>query len=541
MKTWQYIIDGLLAGYPVKMLIEQLSQLKADRARSLAKRTGLPLEQLTLIGEIDPTANGSYMEWLAKLAKANQGNLPVEPEAIRTAISGFENVKRLPAFQGNKNILQYRSFDELNDVVNQSHNIMSNVKKEKEVKKLFAEIQRLYPYHDKSGNVLINGGYYPWLLKQAKDGSIILPEDNEKIMDAIGRFENKILDPNFTGSKNIDRYPSLASLIKAVTKGDAATEKSYDRIPDENGIKFIASTNKYGHYYDLYAVTTPEQAVKNFQPVKTELGQHAGWCVRNPSIFTNNYHMGPDNPAYLFRKDGVPYVLSDIRGGHVKDRDDHDVNKTIVMELLALNMPEKLRDMIINKNEWTRKHKELIQTKGIDSAIATLFAKAAGEFEGSSTAAQLAARDAIDFLRTFDWKYPSKEALQYVYTNPWLAMAYAAKNANDWLPDVIPVIEKTPAALAGYYDMAVRKLGLDPAGYPGFKAKAYEWAHKAADRNDYKTGEVPEDIQLYYGPLTMYIKNSGDTDGLTPQLLAKIMKDAPLFGNNIKKSIDQKK
>ena len=107
--------------------------------------------------------------------------------------------------------------------------------------------------------------------------------------------------------------------------------------------------------------------------------------------------------------------------------------------------------------------------------------------------------------------------------------------------DVIPVIEKTPAALAGYYDMAVRKLGLDPAGYPGFKAKAYEWAHKAADRNDYKTGEVPEDIQLYYGPLTMYIKNSGDTDGLTPQLLAKIMKDAPLFGNNIKKSIDQKK
>ena len=71
MTTWEYIIDGILAGTSAKMLIEQLSQLKADRARGLAKRTGLPIEQMTAIAEIDPTANGSYMDWLAKIVFGN--------------------------------------------------------------------------------------------------------------------------------------------------------------------------------------------------------------------------------------------------------------------------------------------------------------------------------------------------------------------------------------------------------------------------------------------------------------------------------------
>jgi hypothetical protein len=111
MTTWEYIIDGILAGTSAKMLIEQLSQLKSDRARGLAKRTGLPIEQMTAIAEIDPTANGSYMDWLAKIVKNAGGNLPAEPDQIRSAIVGFEAAKKIPAFQGNKNILQYPTFD----------------------------------------------------------------------------------------------------------------------------------------------------------------------------------------------------------------------------------------------------------------------------------------------------------------------------------------------------------------------------------------------------------------------------------------------
>ena len=536
MKTWQYIIDGLLAGYPVKMLIEQLSQLKADRARGLAKRTGLPIEQLTLIGEIDPTANGSYMEWLAKLAKANEGNLPAEPDAIRTAISSFDNIKRLPAFQGNKNILQYKSFDELNDVLGHSHNVSSNVQKEKETKKLFAEIQKRYPYVDRQGQAIITAGYFPWILKQVKDGSIILPEDGQTVLDAIGKFEEKILDPSFTSPKSIDRYPTLSSLIQAVTKGEGgATQKSFDRIPDEPGIEFISSTNKYGHYYDLYAVTTDKQATKNFQPVRREDGSnYRGWCVRDPNLFhSRNYQMGPKNPGYMFRKDGVPYALSDLHSGSVKNRNDDDADTALTMELLGLNMPDKLKQLLINKNSWTREHSDLIMKEGIDSAITTIFKKASGEFGDSSKAAQAAAKDAIDFLRTFDWTFPTKEALQYVYTNPWLAMAYAAKTVKNWVPELTSVIEKSPAALSAYYDLGVRKLGLDPAGYPGFKEKAYEWAQKG--------NGASEDGQLCYAPLTMYVRNSGDIEGLTPELMAKMKKDAPLFSGLIQKTIDSKK
>ena len=119
---------------------------------------------------------------------------------------------------------------------------------------------------------------------------------------------------------------------------------------------------------------------------------------------------------------------------------------------------DKLRKAIINKNPWTRSHADLIEKEGIDQAVTTIFKKAAGEFGGSSTAAQLAAKDAIEFMKNFGWKYPTQEALSYIYSNPWLAMGYAARSIKDWVPDLHPIIEQTPAALAAYYSIMVKEL-----------------------------------------------------------------------------------
>lgn len=545
MTTWEYIIDGILAGTSAKMLIEQLSQLKSDRARGLAKRTGLPIEQMTAIAEIDPTANGSYMDWLAKIVKNAGGNLPAEPDQIRSAIVGFEAAKKIPAFQGNKNILQYPTFDALADVVNQSQNLASNAKKEAEVKKLFAEIDKRFPLRlidpttGQLGNKpVLKSGYFPWLMGLIKKDDIILPEDSAQILDAITKFEAKRQDANFTGAKSIERYPTLASLISAVTRGEKGEEvtKSRDRLPDEPGIKFVSATEKYGHYYDLYAVTTPDQASKNFNPAgmgrKSDGGQFRGWCVKDPTFFKSaSYRMGPENPAYMFRKDGIPYALSDIYSGNVKDRDDNDANAALSVELLGLEMPDKLRKAIINKNAWTRSHADLIEKEGIDQAVTTIFKKAAGEFGGSSTAAQLAAKDAIEFMKNFGWKYPTQEALSYIYSNPWLAMGYAARSIKDWVPDLHPIIEQTPAALAAYYSMMVKELKKDPSGFPDYKQKAFEWASKGNGQS--------EDGIMCYLPLAMYVRNTGDTSGITPELTQRIKKDAPIVWNFISKSMEQ--
>lgn len=548
MTTWEYIIDGILAGSSAKMLIEQLSQLKADKARSLAKRTGMPIEQLMGIAEIDPTANGSYMEWLAKVVKNGGGNLPADPEQIKATITSFEGLKKIPSFSGNKNIFGYPTFDEFATAVNQSQNVASNQKKEAEVKKLFAEIDKRFPLRhmdrrtgEPTDKPILKSGYFPWLMALSKKNDIILPEDGPQILDAITKFEEKVKDPNFSSPKSIARYPTLASLVGAVTQGDEGgdVQTSTDRLPDEPGITFVAANKKYGHYYELYAVTTGEQANKNFNPAgmgrKADGKGYRGWCVKDPEIFRNNYQMGPQNPAYMFRKDGIPYALSDIRSGDVKNRDDADANAALTVELLGSLqkvMPEKLVDAIIKKNPWSRQHMDLIKREGIDEAVNLIFKKASGEFGGSSTAAQLAAKDAIDFMKNFGWQYPTQQALSYIYNNPWLAMGYAARSVKDWVPDLFPVIEQTPAALAAYYDIATRELKLDPKGYPDYKEKALEWAEKGNGQS--------EDGIMSFLPLAMYVRNTGDVSGISPELVTKIKKDAPMVWNVISKSMNQK-
>jgi hypothetical protein len=549
MTTWDYIIAGLLAGSSAKMLVEQLSQLKADKARSVAKRTGMPIEQVTAIAEIDPTANGSYMEWLAKVVKNGGGNLPAEPEQIRTAITSFEGLKKIPSFKGNKNVFSYPTYDDFATTVNQSMNVSSMAKKEQEVKKLFAVIDEKFPLRlidpntrQLSDRPVLKVGYFPWLMALAKKDDIVLPEDGGKVLDAITKFEAKVQDPDFASPKDIARYPTLVSLVNAVTRGETDEPINRDRIPDGPGVQLVGTAKKYGHYYELYAVTTPEQGSKLFNQAnmgRTPAGAaFSGWCVKDPTYFnSSSYCMGPNNPGYMFRRDGLAYALSDIKSGSVKDRNDKDANNSLTVELLGSmqsQMPPKLADAIIRKNPWSNKHYDEIKKNGIDGTINTIFAKAAGEFGESSTASKIAANDAIDFMKNFEWTYPTQQALSYIYANPWLAMGYAVRSIKNWVPELHPVIESAPAALAAYYDFAMRDLRLDRSGYPDYKEKALQWAAKG--------GGQTEDAAMCYLPLTFYIRhNPEDIDSIDPQLLEKIKKDSPAIWNVLTSSLKPKK
>ena len=535
MTTWEYIIAGVLAGSSAKMLVEQLSQLKADKARSVAKRTGLPIEQVTAIAEIDPTANGSYIEWLAKVVKSGEGNLPAEPEQIIAAITSFEGLKKIPSFTGNKNVFSYPTYGDFDTMVNQSMNVSSMAKKEEEVKKLFfSEIDKRFPYRviDRETSKMTNkpvllSGYYPWLMSLAKKGDIVLPEDSQKVLDVITKFEAKLQDPDFASPKDIARYPTIVSLLNAVTRGEEAEVVDRDRIADAPGVKLIGTSKRYGHYYELYAVTTSDQASKLFNPAnmgrKPDGANFNGWCVKDPSIFSGTYSMGPNNPAYMFRRDGLAYALSDIRSGNIKNRDDADANNSLTVELLGSlqdQMPPKLVDVIVRKNPWSSKHYDEIKKSGIDNTINDIFARAVGEFGGSSLAAKIAARDAIDFMKSFEWTTPTKKALTYIYANPWLAMGYATRQIKNWVPELHPVIESVPAALGGYYDLAMRELKLDPSGFPDFKEKAEQWAAKGSG--------ATEDSSACYLPLVFYaMHNPKDIGSIDPRLLEKVKKDAP--------------
>jgi hypothetical protein len=393
-----------------------------------------------------------------------------------------------------------------------------------------------------SDKPVLKAGYYPWLMALAKKGDIILPEDGGKVLDAITKFESKTQDPDFASPRDIARYPTLVSLVNAVTRGETDEPIDRDRIPDGPGVELVGTAKKYGHYYELYAVTTPEQGSKLFNQAnmgRTPSGAgFSGWCVKDPTYFNSSqYCMGPKNPAYMFRRDGLAYALSDIKSGSVKDRNDRDANNALTVELLGSlqsQMPPKLVDAIINKNPWSKKHYNEIKTNGIDNTVNALFAKAVGEFGESSTASKIAANDAIDFMKNFEWAHPSQKALSYIYANPWLAMGYAVRSIKNWVPELHPVIESAPAALAAYYDFAMRDLRLDRSGYPDYKEKALQWAAKG--------GGQTEDAAMCYLPLTFYIRhNPEDIDSIDPQLLEKIKKDSPAIWNVLSSSLKPQK
>ena len=535
MTTLEYLLAGILAGSSAKVLIEQVSQLKSDRARSISNKTGWPLEKVMDLAEIDPTANGSYIEWLAKVVKSGGGNLPADPQQIRTAITSFELLKKIPSFKGNKNILLYPTYEDFDTMVNQSMNVISMAKKEEHVKELFQEIDKRFPYRvvDSHTNLMTDkpvflSGYYPWLMSLVKKGDIVLPEDGQKVLDVITKFEVKIKDPDFASPKDIARYPTIVSLLNAVTRGETAEVVDRDRIPDAHGVELLATSKRYGHYYELYAVTTPEQASKLFTQAnmgrKPDGSVFNGWCVKDPVIFSGPiYQMGPKNPAYMFRRDGLSYALSDIRSGSVMDRDDRPANDTLTVELLGSlqdQMPPNLVDAVINKNAWSRKHYNIIKKNGIDSAVNSIFAKAEGEFGDSSTNSRKAANEAINFMKAFSWTHPTEKALSYIYANSWLATGYATRTIKNWVPELHQVIEKIPAALAGYYDISVRELRLDRSGFPDYKEKALKWAAKGSG--------LTEDSSACYLPLAMYIRhNPEDINNIDPKLLERIKKDAP--------------
>ena len=551
MTTSEYIISGILAGSSAKMLIEQLSQLKADKARSVAKTTGLPIEQVTAIAEIDPTANGGYIQWLAKCFK--QANLPnsspmPSPEEIQNDINAFEIAKRIPDFTGNKNILTYGQYDDFKQIVTQSERLQSSKKKEEAVKDLFDNrIQKEFSNFNivrdhLTGEVISKKavyltGYYPWLMYLVKTNNIVLPEDAEAVMSVIRKFEAKVADENFHGAKNIASYRTIQDLSRAVTRGETAEVVNRDRIPDAPGVKLLGTSTKYGHFYELYAVTTSEQGRKLFD--KSNMGRRPdgsewfGWCVKDPHFFTGLYHLGPKNPAYVFRRDGLTYALADILSGDIMDRDNIPANSGLTVELIGsfwkpstTLMPEKLFDKIVGKNPWSQKNQDEIKKNGIDKSLDKMFSDAEGDFGDSSSESKKAADNAISFLTAFEWSHPTAKALTSIYKNAWLAMGYAMLQTKDWQPGLHPIIGKNPGALGQYYDFAM-KLGLPRSGYPEYKELAMKYAERAAIK------DPPLDkaeLQLFYLPLAHYMKNNPEEiDSIDPELLNIFKQDMPFL------------
>lgn len=492
MTKIDYLLTGVLAGSSAKMLMEEMEQAKTDRCRKVAKETGIPLDQVVAIADMDPTANGSYIDWLVRMSTKSQ--LPPKEE-IQQTISRFEKLKKLPAFSADKNIMSYKTWSDFDQAVLASHAVSSRAEKDRQVRAFSKYVFKKYPYVDKEGKPLIVGGYPQWVERLVRSGDIILPEDADDLMELIDAFEEKKKDPNFRKSKNILTYRTRGQLSAALF-GDEQTRTEnyeYEAIEDGPGIKKIDSTFVNGHYYDLYAVTTPQMAALHF--AKTNFPpDKKGWCVKSPDLFAS-YRMGPNNPAYFFRKDGVPYALTDVGSKSVKDQNDYDATPALIFELLYLDMPDKVKENILNINEWTKKYKAAIMSGGPNKAVVQAFEEAANAKGTYNEQWETAMKSAVQFMRLFGWAYPPTEAMEYVMKSPIIAMAYAVFVERARVPELEPVILKHPRASAAYYDYLNRghteKDPKDPEGkrilfiVPGNNFDNHKWPELYAKLNDF--------------------------------------------------------
>lgn len=525
MTKIEYLLAGVLAGSSAKMLMEDMDQIKMDRCRKVSKDTKVPLDQVVAIADMDPTASGSYIDWLVRMA--SKGGLPSKEEIGQT-ISRFDKLKKLPDFSSDKNVMAYKTWDDFQQAVSAAHAISSKSEKERQIRAFSKYVHKRHPYVDKDGRPLVVGGYPQWIERLVKTGDVILPEDADQLLELIDAFEEKKKDPNFRKSKNIMTYRTRAQLNHAMFGEDETSKPGnydYEAIPNGPGIVKLDSTFVNGHYYDLYAVTTPEMAALHFAKSNFPPGKN-GWCVKAPNFFTGSYRMGPNNPAYFFRKDGVPYALTDVGSKSVKDQNDADAKPDLIFELLYLTMPDKVKENILNIHPWTRKYKEAIMSGGPSAAVTQAFKEAAdavnavdekGQPLSYSAQWKVAMESAIQFMKYFGWAYPPSEAMEYVAKSPAIAMAYSVFVERSRIPELEPLILSHPRAAAAYYDYlnkgvtvrdenAKKKNSDDPYPVlfqvPGGQFENHKWPELYNKLNDFLE-------ELEHLPLFVYMAYSG--------------------------------
>lgn len=95
-----------------------------ERAQFLSAQYKLPLDKVLELVPADPT-NGTYLSWITKLLHRQLIRIPEDIAKIREALTEFERLKKIPSFQGNKDINQYQTFGELYQVIKANSQVQS--------------------------------------------------------------------------------------------------------------------------------------------------------------------------------------------------------------------------------------------------------------------------------------------------------------------------------------------------------------------------------------------------------------------------------
>jgi hypothetical protein len=98
--------------------------------------------------------------------------------------------------------------------------------------------------------------FVEWIARQLGKGVLLLPEDTQKLREALGRFIKIRRNPRFTGEKDISRYaPSdLYQVVEERAEEVSEHEKKKEVLQGIRGAQLVVSQGPIR----VYKVTEPE-------------------------------------------------------------------------------------------------------------------------------------------------------------------------------------------------------------------------------------------------------------------------------------------
>jgi ankyrin repeat protein len=185
-------------------------------------------------------------------------------------------------------------------------------------------------YQEDIENITDNMEYKKWLIQQLINKSLTLPEDKEKLKDALKSFDELKRKNNFTDSKNIKDY-TADKLFQTIEKYNK--EKSNEREDKQFNLSPVIYEN------DKYKLVE----LKNYNKFKSYLEYKKYWCVKNKVTFSRY------NPPYYLivqKENGFGKYLVHLKSAQFKNEFD----KAITEEEINNELVDIVQWLIKNKN-----------------------------------------------------------------------------------------------------------------------------------------------------------------------------------------------
>lgn len=165
-----------------------------------------------------------------------------------------------------------------------------------------------------------NKGYSIWISKLALAGTVILPEDIDKLQEKITQFEELKKRGKIKGV-DINQVKSYGELARIVEK--AMGEKTKGETYRDNLVNGQQQLWTDG-FWAVYRVTTPEACAKLFRGTE--------WCVKDHKH--SEYYLA-DGPLTYVTKQGQPYALLHEANGDAKNVYDETIDEGIAEDLAS--------------------------------------------------------------------------------------------------------------------------------------------------------------------------------------------------------------